>query len=102
MRRRGAVLRLVVLAELVLPAGGAVPRFFAPPLFVPLPSCFALIVPLERMISHVFPWALTYPQSPEFDRHHPPSPTQKSKRTKICGHRGLKTGRALVSRCYIR
>ena len=28
MRRRGAVLRLVVLAELVLPAGGAVPRFF--------------------------------------------------------------------------
>lgn len=48
MRRRGAALRLVVLA------GGAVPRFF-----VPLPSCFALMLPLERMISHVFPWALT-------------------------------------------
>lgn len=53
MRRRGAALRLVVLA------GGAVPRFFVPRLFVPLPSCFALIPPLERMISHVFPWALT-------------------------------------------
>ncbi len=29
--RRGAALRLVVLAELVLPAGGVVPRFFVPP-----------------------------------------------------------------------
>lgn len=52
--RWGAALRLVVLAELVLPAGGVVPR-----LFVPLPSCFALMLPLERMISHAFPWALT-------------------------------------------
>lgn len=52
--RRGAALRLV------LPAGGAVPRLFVPPLFASrlfasLPSC----PPLERMISHVFPWALT-------------------------------------------
>ena len=31
--RRGAALRLVVLAELVLPAGGVAPRFFVPPLF---------------------------------------------------------------------
>lgn len=53
MRRRGAALRLV------LPAGGVAPRFFVPGLFVPLPSCFALMLPLERMISHVFPWALT-------------------------------------------
>lgn len=52
--RRGAAFRLVVLAELVLPAGGVAPR-----LFVSLPSCFALMLPLERMISHVFPWALT-------------------------------------------
>ena len=101
MRRRGAVLRLVVLAELVLPAGGAVPRFFAPPLFVPLPSCFALMLPLERMISHVFPWALTQPQSPDFFRHTPPPPTQKSKITKIFGHRAHKTGRASTTRCYI-
>lgn len=36
--RRGAALRLVVLAELVLPAGGVAPRFFVPPLFMPLPS----------------------------------------------------------------
>lgn len=49
MRRRGAALRLVVLA------GGAVPRFFVPPLF----RASALMLPLERMISHVFPWALT-------------------------------------------
>lgn len=55
MRRRGAVLRLVVLAELVLPAGGAAPRFFVPPPF----HTSALMLPLERMISHVFPWALT-------------------------------------------
>ncbi len=36
--RRGAAFRLVVLAELVLPAGGVAPRFFVPPLFMPLPS----------------------------------------------------------------
>lgn len=27
--------------------------------FVPLPSCSALMLPLERMISHVFPWTFT-------------------------------------------
>ena len=42
--RWGAALRLVVLAELVLPAGGVVPRLFVPPLFASrlfasLPSC---------------------------------------------------------------
>ncbi len=47
--RRGAALRLV------LPAGGVAPRFFRASAFY----AFALIVPLERMISHVFPWALT-------------------------------------------
>lgn len=62
--RRGAVLRLVLLAELVLPARGVAPRFFVPPLFVPrllvpLLSFSALMLPLEHMISHVFPWALT-------------------------------------------
>ena len=35
------------------------PSFFAPRLFAPLPSRYALMLPLERMISHVFPWALT-------------------------------------------
>ena len=62
--RRGAVLRLV------LPAGGVAPRFFRASAFYAPPFCTsplrvssirasALIVPLERMISHVFPWALT-------------------------------------------
>ena len=37
--RRGAAFRLVVLAELVLPAGGVAPRFFVPLLFMPPPSC---------------------------------------------------------------
>lgn len=60
--RRGAVLRLVFL---VFTGWGewcpvfSCLHFFVPRLFVPLPSCFALIPPLERMISHVFPWALT-------------------------------------------
>ncbi len=57
--RRGAALRLV------LPAGGVAPRFFVPPLFVPRlfasrpPYAALMPPPLERMISHVFPWALT-------------------------------------------
>ena len=57
--RWGAALRLV------LPAGGVAPRFFVPPLFVPRlfasrpPIRCPHAPPLERMISHVFPWALT-------------------------------------------
>ena len=35
MRRRGAALWLVVLAELVLPAGGVAPRLFRASAFVP-------------------------------------------------------------------
>lgn len=50
MRRQGAALRLV------LPAGGAVSRFLC---LHALPLFSALMLPLEHMISHVFPWALT-------------------------------------------
>lgn len=58
--RRGAALRLVLLDR----PGEWRPvfsclRFFVPRLFGPLPSCSALMLPLERMISHMFPWALT-------------------------------------------
>ena len=49
--RRGAALRLVLLDW----PGEWRPVFFRAPAFY----AFALILPLERMISHVFPWALT-------------------------------------------
>ncbi len=50
--RRGAVLRLVFL---VFTGWGSGTPFFRAPAFY----AFALILQLERMISHVFPWALT-------------------------------------------
>ena len=93
--RRGAALRLVFLV--FIGWGSGTPFFRAPAFYA-----FALILPLERMISHVFPWALTYPQSPEFERHHPPSPTQKIENNENLRAPGRKTGHALVSRCYIR
>lgn len=56
--RRGAVPRLV------LPAGGVAPRLFTPLSFSILPPHASparplLMLPLEHMRSHVFPWALT-------------------------------------------
>ncbi len=52
MRRRGAALRLVFL---VFTGWGSGTPFFRAPAFY----ASALMPPLERMISHVFPWALT-------------------------------------------
>ena len=53
-----------------------VPSLFAPLSFSILPACAALMLPLEHMHSHVFPCALTYPQSLKFNRHRSPSLTQ--------------------------
>lgn len=50
--RRGAALRLVFLV--FIGWGSGTPFFRAPAFYAS-----ALALPLERMISHVFPWALT-------------------------------------------
>lgn len=97
--RRGAALRLVV------PAGGVAPRFSCLHFSRPAFSGAALMLPLEHMRSHVFPWALTYPQSLKFNRHHPLSLTQthpKIEKNENFRASGYKTGHAVASRCYIR
>ena len=51
--RRGAALRLVFLV--FIGWGSGTPFFRAPAFYA-----FALLLPRERMISHVFPWALPF------------------------------------------
>ena len=90
---------------LVLTGWGSGAPLFAPLSFSILPACAALMLPLEHMHSHVFPCALTYPQSLKFNRHRSPSLTQthpKIEKNENFRASGYKTGHAVASRCYIR
>ena len=98
--RRGAALRLVVLAELVLPAGGAEPRFSRPAFTCLCPHAPTRTHELSRvpMGSHLTPITQIQPASLALTHPNPP----KNRKNENFRASGYKTGRAVASRCYIR